>query len=260
MMYRFIEWVGRWSMLDIFVIAILVALVNFGNLASIEANLGAAAFASVVVLTMLAAVTFDPGLSGTTPIWTTRMSDLPSPKKHKTLELVGDLLPLVAWLSGPGWLARLRPGRGVDPGALREQRWHPGEDRGAVQGHRGRQGRRAGCQRRYQGRGGHHRNGQGGAPVPEQGYPLLAGQAAGFPGWRHRPGNPGIWRLHRGRSGEGREGRTQLHRAEAAAPFRQAARPAPDPQGRSPGLPGAGQPGVLPADPGRPGEELPVGR
>ncbi|NQB65713.1 paraquat-inducible protein A, partial [Pseudomonas aeruginosa] len=53
---------GRWSMLDIFVIAILVALVNFGNLASIEANLGAAAFASVVVLTMFAAVTFDPRL------------------------------------------------------------------------------------------------------------------------------------------------------------------------------------------------------
>ncbi|BAN50588.1 paraquat-inducible protein A [Metapseudomonas resinovorans] len=62
LMYRFIEWIGRWSMLDIFVIAILVALVNFGNLASIEANLGAAAFASVVVLTMIAAVTFDPRL------------------------------------------------------------------------------------------------------------------------------------------------------------------------------------------------------
>ncbi|MCP8467869.1 paraquat-inducible protein A [Pseudomonas sp. ZM23] len=62
MMYRFIEWIGRWSMLDIFVIAILVTLVNFGNLASIEANLGAAAFATVVVLTMLAAVTFDPRL------------------------------------------------------------------------------------------------------------------------------------------------------------------------------------------------------
>ncbi|MCY1292292.1 Paraquat-inducible protein A [compost metagenome] len=62
LMYRFIEWVGRWSMLDIFVIAILVALVNFGNLASIEADLGATAFASVVVLTMLAALTFDPRL------------------------------------------------------------------------------------------------------------------------------------------------------------------------------------------------------
>ncbi len=62
LMYRFIEWIGRWSMLDIFVIAILVALVNFGNLASIEPNLGAAAFSCVVILTMLAAVTFDPRL------------------------------------------------------------------------------------------------------------------------------------------------------------------------------------------------------
>lgn len=62
LMYRFIEWIGRWSMLDIFVIAILVALVNFGNLASISADLGAAAFCGVVILTMLAAVTFDPRL------------------------------------------------------------------------------------------------------------------------------------------------------------------------------------------------------
>ena len=62
LMYRFIEWIGRWSMLDIFVIAILVALVNFGNLASIEAGVGASAFCRVVILTMLAAVTFDPRL------------------------------------------------------------------------------------------------------------------------------------------------------------------------------------------------------
>ncbi|MDR8016400.1 paraquat-inducible protein A [Ectopseudomonas guguanensis] len=61
-MYRFIEWIGRWSMLDIFVIAILVAVVNFGSLASIEPNSGAAAFASVVIITMLAALTFDPRL------------------------------------------------------------------------------------------------------------------------------------------------------------------------------------------------------
>lgn len=62
LMYRFIEWIGRWSMLDIFVIAILVAIVNFGSLASVEAGLGAMAFASVVILTMLAALTFDPRL------------------------------------------------------------------------------------------------------------------------------------------------------------------------------------------------------
>lgn len=70
-MFRFIEWIGRWSMLDLFVIAILVALVSFGNLASIEAGVGAMAFAAVVVLTMLAALTFDPRL-----IWDTAETDL----------------------------------------------------------------------------------------------------------------------------------------------------------------------------------------
>jgi paraquat-inducible protein A len=69
-MYRFIEFIGRWSMLDIFVIAILVAVVNFGRIASVEANLGAVAFSSVVILTMLAAVTFDPRL-----IWDNTESD-----------------------------------------------------------------------------------------------------------------------------------------------------------------------------------------
>ena len=69
-MYRFIEFIGRWSMLDIFVIAIQVAVVNFGRLASAAANLGAAAFASVVILTMFAAVTFDPRL-----IWDNTESD-----------------------------------------------------------------------------------------------------------------------------------------------------------------------------------------
>lgn len=71
MMYRFIEWIGRWSMLDIFVITILVALVRFGNLASIEAGFGAVAFCSVVVLTMLAAVAFDPRL-----IWDNTQPDV----------------------------------------------------------------------------------------------------------------------------------------------------------------------------------------
>ncbi len=61
-MFRFIEWIGRWSMLDIFVIAILVALVRFGSLASVEPGAGAVAFAAVVILTMLAALTFDPRL------------------------------------------------------------------------------------------------------------------------------------------------------------------------------------------------------
>lgn len=62
LMYRFIEWIGRWSMLDIFVIAILVAVVRFDSLASIDPGMGSIAFATVVVLTMLAAITFDPRL------------------------------------------------------------------------------------------------------------------------------------------------------------------------------------------------------
>ena len=69
-MYRFIEWIGRWSMLDIFVITVLVTLVNFGGLAKIEAGFGAVAFCSVVIMTMLAAVTFDPRL-----IWDNTESD-----------------------------------------------------------------------------------------------------------------------------------------------------------------------------------------
>jgi len=61
-LFRFIEWIGRWSMLDIFVIAILVTLVNFGNFANVDASPGAIAFAAVVILTMFAAKTFDPRL------------------------------------------------------------------------------------------------------------------------------------------------------------------------------------------------------
>jgi paraquat-inducible protein A len=60
--YRLVEFVGRWSMLDIYVITILVALVQFGSVASIEAGLGAIAFGAVVVLSMFAALSFDPRL------------------------------------------------------------------------------------------------------------------------------------------------------------------------------------------------------
>lgn len=62
LMYRFVEWVGRWSMLDIFVVGILVALVQLGNLTHIVGNHGATAFAAVVVCTMLAAQKFDTRL------------------------------------------------------------------------------------------------------------------------------------------------------------------------------------------------------
>ena len=61
-LYRLLEFVGRWSMLDIYVIVILAALVRFGALATIEAGPAALAFGAVVVLTMLAAMSFDPRL------------------------------------------------------------------------------------------------------------------------------------------------------------------------------------------------------
>lgn len=61
-MHRVLELVGRWSMLDIYVITMLVALVQFGSLATIDAGPGAIAFGAVVVLTMFAALSFDPRL------------------------------------------------------------------------------------------------------------------------------------------------------------------------------------------------------
>lgn len=60
--YRIVEFVGRWSMLDIYVIAVLVALVQFSALATIAAGPAAIAFGAVVVLTMFAAMSFDPRL------------------------------------------------------------------------------------------------------------------------------------------------------------------------------------------------------
>jgi paraquat-inducible protein A len=60
--YHIVEAVGRWSMTDIYVVTILVALVSLGNLATIEAGVGAIYFAGVVVTTMLAAESFDPRL------------------------------------------------------------------------------------------------------------------------------------------------------------------------------------------------------
>jgi paraquat-inducible protein A len=61
-LYRLVELVGRWSMLDIYVITILVALVQLQALATIKAGPAAIAFGAVVVLTMLAAMSFDPRL------------------------------------------------------------------------------------------------------------------------------------------------------------------------------------------------------
>ena len=59
-LYRAVDFIGRWSMIDIFMLSLLTALVRMGVLASVTPNAGAVAFAGVVVLTMLAAISFDP--------------------------------------------------------------------------------------------------------------------------------------------------------------------------------------------------------
>jgi paraquat-inducible protein A len=61
-LYRLLEIIGRWSMLDIFVVAILVTLVQLQFVANVTPGKGAAAFGAVVVLTILATMSFDPRL------------------------------------------------------------------------------------------------------------------------------------------------------------------------------------------------------
>ncbi|AWT20146.1 paraquat-inducible protein A [Klebsiella michiganensis] len=62
LIYEVVEFVGRWSMIDVFVIAVLSALVRIGGLMNIYPAIGAVMFALVVVMTMFSAMTFDPRL------------------------------------------------------------------------------------------------------------------------------------------------------------------------------------------------------
>lgn len=61
-LYRLTEAVGRWSMVDIYVVTILIALVKLGAVANINAGPASGYFATLVVITMLAAESFDPRL------------------------------------------------------------------------------------------------------------------------------------------------------------------------------------------------------
>lgn len=60
--YRLTEAIGRWSMVDIYVVTLMTALVKIQGLADIDAGPGAVAFGAVIVLTMMAAMAFDPRL------------------------------------------------------------------------------------------------------------------------------------------------------------------------------------------------------
>lgn len=71
-LYWFTELLGRWSMVDIFVVGIVVSLMQLGNYMTITPGPGALAFAGVVVLTMFAAMSFEPRL-----LWD-RLAELPA--------------------------------------------------------------------------------------------------------------------------------------------------------------------------------------
>lgn len=62
-LYRALEVIGRWSMLDVFVVSLLAGLVRIHGFAEITAGVGIGAFGAVVVLTMLASLSFDPRLN-----------------------------------------------------------------------------------------------------------------------------------------------------------------------------------------------------
>ena len=69
-LYRFVELIGYWSMLDVLVVALVAALVKFQALGDIEPRAGILFFGMVVVFTMLSAMSFDPRL-----IWDNRQSE-----------------------------------------------------------------------------------------------------------------------------------------------------------------------------------------
>ena len=58
--YRFVEWIGRWGMVDVLLVAILVAVVKLGDLVEVTPGVGVVAFSAVVILSILASAAFDP--------------------------------------------------------------------------------------------------------------------------------------------------------------------------------------------------------
>ncbi len=114
-LYRIVERIGRWSMLDIFVITLTVALVRFKSLAVITAGPGALAFGSVVVLTMLAAMQFDPrllwdnldrGKRNRIPAMTSPQAPTPAPGSPPPDLPDPDVEPGRSWLPSLVWSSR----------------------------------------------------------------------------------------------------------------------------------------------------------
>jgi paraquat-inducible protein A len=77
-LYMVIAQIGRWSMLDVYVISLIVAVLHFGLLAHAQAEIGALAFVSVVIVTLMAARSFDPRL-----IWRPAAAGRPDPDQRR---------------------------------------------------------------------------------------------------------------------------------------------------------------------------------
>ncbi|CAI8719629.1 paraquat-inducible protein A [Pseudomonas sp. IT-P395] len=87
-LYRFVELIGYWSMLDVLVVALVAALVKFQALGDIEPRPGILFFGLVVVFTMLAAMSFDPRL-----IWDKDTGDTLSDAEPQAAPATDDAVP-----------------------------------------------------------------------------------------------------------------------------------------------------------------------
>ena len=81
--YWIVEFIGRWSMLDVFVVALLAGLVQLQGFAEITAGPGIASFGGVVVLTMLASIGYDPRLA-----WDESEAPLRANRRHKVTNML----------------------------------------------------------------------------------------------------------------------------------------------------------------------------
>jgi paraquat-inducible protein A len=82
LLYAIVAWIGRWSMIDIFMESLLGALVQFGNAVTIEPGIGAVAFCAVVFITIIAAESFDPRL-----MWDAAARNAHRPVRNKAARL-----------------------------------------------------------------------------------------------------------------------------------------------------------------------------
>jgi paraquat-inducible protein A len=82
-LYRFLEIIGYWSMLDVLVVGLVTAVVQFRGVSEAEPRLGIFYFGMVVILTMLATQSFDPRLLWDRPISDRALADRPLPDRPR---------------------------------------------------------------------------------------------------------------------------------------------------------------------------------